>query len=454
MKINIELFKTKNIFLLFVIFVIITNYLFCYLYTLPAFNPHLIDKDNNYILKEISFGFGRVIQNILQGKGTVLDWYDDYGIRLESARRLFVPYYLIFLHKYITTDFYLIHLFKNLFFSIIIFFTIKFYNKNFNNFFLFACLFIIYYIPYNVFIMLGTEHEEGILNYLIIILFFILISESKFKSIWLSVVLTTIFFLKGSMFLLVIALSVAFFFYEKKSKYRYLLISIVFLANIFLSLNSYKKNNFFAFGVKSSSMNAINITLVTNNLFNKTYPEIRPDIHLKRVTQIIEANNISSEKELVDTLIEKSQNYIIKNPYEYFVGVLRKIYSLNFSPFKDAQMPNRSISHEQFLDNIKKNIENPKTNNPIRFSNFPNKLIFNLSLAVLFFSIIKNSRNSFFLKKLNFYYFIILLFYLAPYMFAWIYPRHATSVYVLAHLYCLLFFIEKNNKLKKLFQVG
>ena len=122
MKINIELFKTKNIFLLFVIFVIIINYLFCYLYTLPAFNPHLIDKDNNYILKEISFGFGRLIQGILQGKGTDLNWYDDYGIKLESARRLIVPYYLIFIHKYITTDFYLIHLFKNLFFGIIVFF--------------------------------------------------------------------------------------------------------------------------------------------------------------------------------------------------------------------------------------------------------------------------------------------------------------------------------------------
>ena len=448
MRINPELFKTRNILGLYIIFIIIINYLFCYLYTLPGYNPHLIDENNNYILKNIAFLFGEMIQNLLDGTSPGLIWFQSEGIKLESGRRLFVPYYLIFIHEYLTTNFYLIHLVKNLFFGLIVFFTIKLCNRKYNNFFLCACIFVIYYIPHNTFTILATEHEEGILNYLIIILFLVLVSENKFKSIWLSIIFTTIFFLKGSMFFLVLVLPFAYFFYEKENKYRYLLIIIVLLANILWGLNSYKKNGFFAFGAKSSSMNAINITSVTHNLFNKTYPVIRPDIHLERTYKIVKDNKITNEKDFVDILIKKGNEYIINNPYEYFVGVLKKIYVLNFSPFKDAQwLVSDDVSIGQYLYNLKNNIENPKIINPIRFSNLPNKLIFNLSLIILFYSIIRNSQNSIFLKKLNFYYFLILLTYLAPYMFAWLYPRHATSIYVLAHLYCLMFFMEKNSRL-------
>ena len=37
-------------------------------------------------------------------------------------------------------------------------------------------------------------------------------------------------------------------------------------------------------------MNAINISLVTHKYFNTTYPEITPDIHLGRVTEIVKDN--------------------------------------------------------------------------------------------------------------------------------------------------------------------
>ena len=453
MRINPELLKTKNVLGLYIIFIIIINYVFCYLYTLPGFNPQLIDENNNYILKNIAFLFGEIIQNLLDGTSPGLIWFQDDGIKLESGRRLFVPYYLIFIHEYLTTNFYLIHLIKNLFFGLIVFFTIKLCNKKYNNLFLCACIFVIYYIPHNTITMLATEHEEGVLNYLIITLFFVLVSENKFKSIWLCIILTTIFFLKGSMFFLVLVIPFAYFFYEKESKYRYLLIITILSANILWGLNSYKKNGFFAFGAKGSSMNAINITSVTHDLFNKTYPEIRPDIHLERTRKIVKDNKITNEKDFVDILIKKANEYIINNPYEYSIGVLKKIYVLNFSPFKDAQMlESVDISVNKYLYNLRNNIENPKITNPIRFSNFPNKVIFNLSLIILFLSIIRNSNNSIFQNKLNFYYFLILLTYLAPYMFAWLYPRHATSLYTLAHFYCFMFFMEKNSSLSNFFK--
>ena len=450
MKNKIQLLKTKNILLLFFLFIIIINYIFCYLYVSPGFNPALIDENNNYILKNISFGFGTLIQNIMELNETSSPWFVE--VKLESARRLFLPYYLIFIHEYITTNFYLIHLIKNLFFGLIIFFTIKFFDKKYNNIFLFLCIFLIYYIPHNLVTMLGTENEEGILNYLIILLFFTLLSNSKFKSLWLSIILSVIFFLKGSMFLLVTTIPICYFFYEKNEKYKIILIVTIIASNIIWGAVSYKKNGFFAFGPKGSSNNAITLAVVTHDLFNKTYPEIRPDIHMPRIEKIIKKNNISNEKVFVDTLISKSWDYIIQNPYEYFIGILKKIYVLTISPFKDGQTPDsKIISDQEYLNNIKNEIKNPEINNPVRLSNIPNKIIFNLSLILMFFSIIKNSNNSIFLRKLNFYYFFILLSYLAPYMFAFIYPRHATSVYIVAHFYCLFFLIEKNLKFSNFF---
>jgi len=190
-------------------------------------------------------------------------------------------------------------------------------------------------------------------------------------------------------------------------------------------------------------MNAINLATVTHKYFNITYPSIRPDIHLDLVENVVNERNIKTEKELIDNLLPDSKDFIIQNPYEYLIGVLKKIYVLNLSPFKDAQYPK---DKDSYLENMYagKNAENDKIINPIRYSNIPNKIIFNVSLFLLLFSLINYKKNSKYINNLNIYYFFMLLFYLAPYMFAWIYPRHGTSVYILSHFYILIYLIEKN----------
>jgi len=438
-KNSTNLLKTEYIFLFFILCLTLINYLFCYLYVSPNYSPHLIDNENNYILKNISFGFGQIIEDLTNGNSPSLNWF---GFELQSSRRLFLPYFLMITNDYVTSNFYLIHLIKNLMFGTLLFLTIKKFNQKYNNFFLTLCLFITFYIPHNTLTNLGTENEEGILNYLMIILFFVLISNLNFKSVIISIILVIIFLLKGSMFFMTLLLPFLYFFLEKNVKLKYLPIIAVILINFFWGINSFQKNGFFAFGAKGSSMNAINISLVTHKYFNTTYPEIKPDIHLGRVTEIVKDNKINNEKDLVDILIKKSIIYIIENPKEYFIGVLKKIYVLNFSPFKDAQTPKDS---EKYLDNMYKGkLElNEKINNPIRLSNIPNKIIFNVSLILLLISLINFKKNSKYLNKLNLYYLSTLAFYLAPYMFAWIYPRHATSFYMIAHFYIMLYLIEK-----------
>ena len=54
-------------------------------------------------------------------------------------------------------------------------------------------------------------------------------------------------------------------------------------------------------------MNAINLATVTHDLFNETYPQIRPDIHLENVEIYLKKENINSEKEMVDNLLKNQK---------------------------------------------------------------------------------------------------------------------------------------------------
>ena len=144
-----------------------------------AQNPTIIDESNRMNIFAISNEFGNAIRSIYENGTSKINFFNV--MEFSSSRRPVLPYFIIFVYEYISTNYYIIHLFKNLLFGTLIFFTIKYTKKEFNNFFLFFCLILIFYNPHNTFTMLYTEAEEGFLNYLIIILFFFLIGKIKFK---------------------------------------------------------------------------------------------------------------------------------------------------------------------------------------------------------------------------------------------------------------------------------
>lgn len=440
---NIISYINKNtliVFLIFIFFLSIINYFFCRVYVSEGYNPWLIDENGNYLVNNIAFKFGPFIESILEGKKYFLGWFD---LELGISRRPLLPYTIVFLYKFFSKNFILIHLFKNIFFSSLIFLTIKIFFKKFNNFFLIMCLILIFYIPHNLITNLGTENEEGILNYLIIILFFTLLSSHRHKSIFLTINLCFIFLLKGSMFLLVCLIPIIFILTDRKNtKYIYLPLVGIILTNIFWGIHSMQTNGFFALGPKGSSMNAVNISLVTNKYFSITYPTVRPDIHLDLIDKKVKEKKILTEEQFINEMLKESNKYILSNFPSYIKGVMKKIYVLNLSPYKDAQYPVDENQFRSRLYNGDLDVMH-EINNPIRYSNIPNKIIFNLSLILLLVSIFNFKNNSANIRKLDIYYFFILVFYLAPYMFAWIYPRHATSLYILSHLYILLSLIEK-----------
>ena len=203
----------KNFFFLsvYVIFLFIFILIYCYLYI--DLNKFIVDKFGNLEIFKVNNLFGPYIQSILEGSGHKVNFM---GIDLYSARRPILPYYLIIVYENISANFYVIHLIKNLTMGITIFFTIKFLKKNYNNLFIFICLILIFYNPHSVHTMFATSNEEGFLNYFIIILFFLITGDAKYKSFFVGLILSFIFFTKGSMFILTAAIPLAYIFFEKK----------------------------------------------------------------------------------------------------------------------------------------------------------------------------------------------------------------------------------------------
>ena len=80
-------------------------------------------------------------------------------------------------------------------------------------------------------------------------------------------------------------------------------------------------------------------------------------------------------------------------------------------------------------------------------------VLFILSIAILFYSILKFNKINSKIRKVNTYYLSILTFYFFPYISVYVFPRHCVAMYILGFVYILLFFIysETSNKVKNIF---
>ena len=411
--------KKYILFLLYLFGLFVSIYIWSYFISLE--NSHVTDEIGNLNIFNLNNMFGVYIKSILE-EG--IPKINMFNMDFYYSMRPVLPYFLIFVFENISTNFYLILLIKNMMMAIIIYLVIKNYKKNYNNLFLFICLILIFYNPHNMHTMYDIGSEEGFLNYLLIILFFTILGDFKYKSLAVGTTLSLIFFTKESMFILTFIVPLIYLFLEKKHN-KYLPLIMVIISNLVWGSYHYKTQNYFPLGPTGSAKNAVNLAIVYHKDFNSTYPRVSPDIYHYRTENLIKEKNIKNEKQLMEILINRSLKFLKENPFDVIEGIFKKVYVITLSPFKDTR---------QRIDDI----------NPIRYSNFPNKILFNLSLIFLFINIF-NKEGSFTEKKIDYYYLIILITYFMPYIIGFVYPRHCTAMYTLAHLY-FFFNLIKTNK--------
>ena len=263
-KINLTGYNLFYLYLLFVFIILIINFIFSYLYTVKF--PNIVGDNNQFILENVGFNFGQIMKNLELGNGLKATYF---GIDYYVSRMPLLPLVLHFLYNYVSENFYVILFVKNIFFFSIIFFILV--NLTIKNKFLFLLisLMIFLYNPHNLITTLSINFEEGILNYLIIILFLLFYSEFKYRNIYIGLIIASIFFLKSSMIFLCTGLSIFFLINDHKKRiFNYFPIMIFLISSLSWGIYSYQKTEVFAYGTNLVSYNSFTLNHAYNEKFN------------------------------------------------------------------------------------------------------------------------------------------------------------------------------------------
>ena len=161
--------KIYHQFFIFLILIIMASLFFSFLY-LNKFG-HIIDDNNNMIFRNITFGYGPLIHNLIENGSYSSKFFNNIDFVLQ---KLPVLPLLIFLIAKVTNNFYLIVVLKNLITFSILYWVIIFYLKSLklNIHYLYIYL-LIFLVPYNMFVALSFEFADNITSILFPSLFLI-----------------------------------------------------------------------------------------------------------------------------------------------------------------------------------------------------------------------------------------------------------------------------------------
>ena len=409
LKIN---YLPNNLIILYLAFgflFLLLNFYFSFSY-INKF-PTIVDQENRIILENLGFNFNQIFGNLQNGEGFKANYFDtDYYV----SRMPLIPLIFTFLYNNVSENFYIIFLLKNIFFFSLIFILLCTFKRDYKVFFVFFSLIAFFYNPHNLITSLSFNFEEGILNYLIIIFFLLYLSDIKIKFIFISIIISLIFFLKSSMVFFITAISL-FFLFDGYKKYKFYYFPILFLiiSNIIWGTYSYNKTGHFAAGIKLVSFNSFVLNHAYDEKFTSIYPRLSPDTLTRRIESKLPNYVERDEWEINKFYLDDSINYLKNNPKDVFLGILKKFQVVFFYIYKDSQ----------FLD------QNGNLEKEIRFSNFPNKIFFIIYLIMIIKSFIKNRDSK------SIFYIISTIFYFFPYFVAFIYSRHCTAFYMIGTFY-------------------
>jgi hypothetical protein len=414
----------RNLFYMYLIFVI-SVFIVCFIFSILFIEkyPNIVDQNNRFILSNIGFNFGEIMSNLQKGNGLKATYFDtNYFV----SRMPLLPLTLNFLYNHVSENFFIIIFIKNIFFLTIILLILYNYEIKQKLFFTFISLIILLYNPHNLVTTLSFNFEESLLNYFIIILFLLFFSELNYKFLFISFIISLIFFLKSSMVFLCFGLSIFFFLdnFKKKNFSKFPFFMLI-LSSLIWGGYSFHKTGFFAYGTKLVSFNSFTLNHAYNDKFNLIYPKISPDTLSTEIVNKLPKNITKNEWKINDYYFEISMDYLKSNPDEFLKGLIKKIQVVFFYFHKDSQFPNNK----------------GEVLNDFRFSNIPNKIFFIIFVFMIIrnFILERSSKNIFIMLFTSLYFF--------PYMVGFIYTRHATSLYMIATFYLFYEYIYK-KKLK------
>jgi len=403
-------------YLFYISFISISAFLFAFVFQEKFY---IMNQNSDIIIENIPFELGELLKNLFY-EGNYFKIVN--GIKFYLVKLPATPLLLLFLFK-ISLNYFFIIIFKNIIIFTLYFFFCYFLLKDFKNKFLFFFIVIApIFIPYNFLIALNFVYEDNLIAIFLPLLFLSLISESKKKFIFSSLILFILYFIKTSMFLLVLIIPILIILFEKKIrafiKILPLLASIlaIFLWGYF----GYYNTGRFPFGSTGASNNSFVLSSVLNKEFKNYYPNKSTDL-----IPISKPNNFfKSEWEFYDYYNIKNKNYLKYNFSSYIEDISLKLNFIFFGIRVDGVNS----------DNLE------SSNNPIKYSSIFSKFFFNLSIFISLYVLAKNYKNILNCKK-EFYFIVILILNLTPHIVGWATSKHLVAISNVSLIY-LIFFIK------------
>lgn len=398
------------IFITFVISIIFTNQLI-------QIYPDLISSNNSLQIKNIPFGYGDLINNLLNFKQFVTY---EFGPKMYLSRLPILPLLISFFYT-ISKNIYFIVTFKNIIlFSIFFYCALNFIRSNkLEKKYLVLLLFIFLYNPYNLIVNLNFVYADFLIGVLVPSLFLICMSKDKIKYPIASFIIFILYLSKTNVFFLTLILPFFIYFIEKGNK-KFLPLIGLFIAISLWSFFGLIKTDRIPFGPSLITINSWGMSHVLNKEFSTTYPQQTVDqINFKDKNKKFE-----KEWDFYDFYNKKNISYIKKNQIEFLENVLLKIKFI----FSDIY-----VDGAQSID--------IKDKREIRFSSISNKIIFNISFIILFFNFYIFLTHKKY-EKVDLYFLIFITMYLFPLIVGWATSKHLVGIFITAKIYLIIKYLK------------
>ena len=414
-------------YFIFLILVCIVTIIFCFMYVTKF--SYMVDENNNLIFKNIPFGNGPLVYNLIENGIYSSKFVNNIEFVLQKLPVL--PLLLFGISK-LSSNFYFVVIIKNLITFSFIYWILYFYLRSLNFHINYAILYLaVFLVPYNLFVSLNFEFADNITSILLPSLFLVLISNMKNKYTVSAMIIFILYLTKTSMFFLCLGIPVVIFFIENNQNFKTKK-KIIFLGPLFAIILwgtfSFIKTDRFAMGTHSLTVNSFGLTLASDPRFFEYYPSKSIDL-LQAKFEI--PKNLKSEWEVYDYFKLKNDEYLSneENLYKYIMTFPKKIFIILFNIYRDSAFPD----------------EKGNFDNNIRYSMIFNKLFINISIimSLYFISLSIKKRK---ISNDDFVFLSMLGLSLLPLIAGWATSKHLVPISILSYFYLVhkyLYFLKK-----------
>jgi hypothetical protein len=264
--------------------------------------------------------FGPYIKNLVQ-EGSYYLKYD--GIIYYARRLPLIPYFMAaiaYVHNSIVFGFFI----KNLLVCFLTAYSFKILlsNTKTKTYVVIIAIIGIFFIPYNLNILLDIDHEEAY-AWALLLMFFSLLSysirykEKLFNIVIMSILIACLLLLKSTYIYLGIFLSFYLFLTLKSRIHKIIPLSFTLSVILLWGMFNYNSSGYFALLNRMSSWNGENLYKANNEYALKYYPKYHPDAYRESIiAKHLSNHNFSNEWERNQFFEDKAKSFILSHPLE------------------------------------------------------------------------------------------------------------------------------------------